>query len=208
MLEKRGNGYIGKSESVNSKNAKLSGEYPISYWTKSHFIEMLSYEGADHLIDKAQSLPLYILKKCLVYSGWHHTSLYFNITEFYSLDIDKLASLSVEEIKAAKNAHKQELALSTKKDDERKAIKRARKDLETRLYYVLDFTHYKNLNMLIKAYDQGRIDLEALEEFRIEARAKKRIQLEKQWNKSFADDQFSDPRNVKAPKSLYFKGSK
>lgn len=83
-------GYNGWSMSNNAVQAYEDGEKPFSKWTK----KTLVYELADALDaepeEVAKVLKPYPLKevkdKCLVYTGWHHTSSRYNLTAFYELD--------------------------------------------------------------------------------------------------------------------------
>lgn len=91
-------GYSGWSMSNNAVQAYKDGEKPLSKWTKKE----LAFELADALgveaDEVAKALKPYTVKevkdKCLVYSGWHHTSSHYNRTAFYALeDFDGLADL-------------------------------------------------------------------------------------------------------------------
>ena len=91
-------GYHGWSMSNNAVQAYEDGEKPLSKWTK----KTLVYELADALEAEPEEvekvLKPYALKevkdKCLVYSGWHHTSSHYNRTSFYALDdFEDLADL-------------------------------------------------------------------------------------------------------------------
>ena len=90
----RGNGYDGYSMSNNARNAYDSGEMPISKWTKSEII------NAVHNIDPTKAelirkIPLAVLRqKILRQTSWHHTSSMYNRTDFYSVDEDRVRSLS------------------------------------------------------------------------------------------------------------------
>lgn len=91
-------GYHGWSMSNNAVRAYEDGEKPLSKWTK----KTLVYELADVLDAEPEEvekvLKPYALKevkdKCLVYTGWHHTSSHYNRTAFYALDdFEDLANL-------------------------------------------------------------------------------------------------------------------
>ena len=105
ILEYGGNGYSGYSMSNNAVHAYNNGAKPLSKWTKSAIIDAVAEidpEKAEWLKDV--SLP--ILKKKLLTNGeWHHTSMYYNKTDFYSVedyDIERLTYDDVQSWKAEK----------------------------------------------------------------------------------------------------------
>lgn len=98
-------GYSGYSMSNNAVDAYESGEKPRSKWTKAAILNAIEAEvlnGTLSLqcnIEKLKQAPLSFLRtKVLQYASWHHTSKYFNRTDFYSLDTDYLASLTDKRI--------------------------------------------------------------------------------------------------------------
>ena len=101
-------GYNGYSMSNNAVEAYENGEKPLSRWTKAEILEAIEdaiSEGELTLnctMDKLKKTPLKVLKKlCLCYSSWHHTSNHYNITDFYSLNIDRIEELIDEELEEA-----------------------------------------------------------------------------------------------------------
>lgn len=98
-------GYNGYSMSNNAVAAYESGEMPLSKWTKAAILEAVHTAVEDgeavinfefNLLKKVKAADL---KECLLYkSSWHHTSSYYNKTDFYSLDIDRLEELTAEDI--------------------------------------------------------------------------------------------------------------
>lgn len=94
-----GNGYDGYSMSVNARYAYANGEKPISKWSKNDII------SAVNNIDpaKAELLKKVNLKtlkdSVLTKTSWHHTSEYYNKTDFYSIDKEAIDRLSIQEIK-------------------------------------------------------------------------------------------------------------
>lgn len=92
--DKIGHGYSHYSMSNNAKTAYSKGSKPLSKWTKKAIIDRI-----DEVI-KGYNLPLNIddykkikineLKNYLKKQGYHHTSKYYNITDFYDLDLYKL----------------------------------------------------------------------------------------------------------------------
>lgn len=93
--DKLGKGYIGKSMSVNAKIAYDNDEMPLSKWNKSIMNDVLSSINPDLEIKK---IPLDILKQALlVPTHQHHTSAFFNYTEFYKIK-DKVANWSQNDL--------------------------------------------------------------------------------------------------------------
>ena len=98
-------GYYGFSMSNNAVDAYASGEMPLSKWTKQNILNAVERAIATGDLELSvglsdlSRLPLKELKKiALIYTSWHHTSKHFNRTDFYSLDLDELQSLSPERI--------------------------------------------------------------------------------------------------------------
>ena len=98
-------GYKGYSMSNNAVEAYKNGEKPYSRWTKANIIEAIEKAiREDDLIlkcsmEKLNKTPAEILKLfCLSYSSWHHTSKRYNKTDFYILDINRVACLTDEKI--------------------------------------------------------------------------------------------------------------
>lgn len=96
-------GYKGFSMSNNAVVAYEDGEKPLSKWTKADIFETIEDEDREIKlkcsIDKLRKLPVKILKDiCLTYSSWHHTSNHYNKTDFYSLDVKAVESLTDERI--------------------------------------------------------------------------------------------------------------
>lgn len=97
-------GYHGFSMSKRAVEAYDNGERPLSKWSKKDIIEEIiemEYELGVPL-DKIKKIPLTALKSLVLSkSSWHHTSKYANKSSFYSIDPEKLSSLSEEIINAA-----------------------------------------------------------------------------------------------------------
>lgn len=96
-------GYIEHSMSVRAYNAYEDGEKPLSKWTKKAVIDNVKkYASENNLhinLDKLNKISKKILfKKFLCYCGWHHTSKFFNETEFYGIDEDFVEELTDEKI--------------------------------------------------------------------------------------------------------------
>lgn len=113
-------GYVGNRMSKRAENAYENGEYPLSKWTKNTFFDRLEemIENEEIIlkcdIEKLKLMPVKFIKRnCLILSSWHHTSSYFNETDFYEIDIDYVESLDntflEEKRKELKELRKMEL---------------------------------------------------------------------------------------------------
>lgn len=86
LRSERGNGYDGYSMSNNARAAYAEGEQPLSKWGKKEILDAVSEINPD--IDFSR-LTLETLKdRFLTQSSWHHTSMFYNATGFYSIDED------------------------------------------------------------------------------------------------------------------------
>ena len=94
-----GNGYDGYSMSNNARNAYDDGEKPMSKWRKADIIDAIRTIDPEKagLLSKVnvKTLKDVVLTK----TSWHHTSEYYNKTDFYSVDEDKVANLTKKQIK-------------------------------------------------------------------------------------------------------------
>lgn len=100
-------GYYGYKMSNNAVEAYECGEMPLSKWTKSAIIkritEMVNDEEVEinFTLENLFKLPAKTLKaELLTMVAWHHTSSWYNVTDFYGIDDNKLESLSDDDIKA------------------------------------------------------------------------------------------------------------
>lgn len=87
-------GYHGYSMSNNAVDAYNDGEMPKSKWTKASILDEVQRIIEE---DEGTNLDLAIVSKLtkveladlfLTCSSWHHTSLHFNKTDFYRVDVD------------------------------------------------------------------------------------------------------------------------
>lgn len=94
-------GYNGWSMSNNAVAAYADGEKPLSKWRKSDVLDAISSSEIELKcsMEKLRKVPAKVLKEvCLQYSSWHHTSNYYNETDFYSLNEDAIENLTDEKI--------------------------------------------------------------------------------------------------------------
>lgn len=102
-------GYFGFSMSNNAVEAYENGQRPLSRWTKGDILDEVKYilEDDPKLDAKLCLLKYFSVKNLkdflLVDCGWHHTSKYYNETEFWEIDKDKLHELTISDIELALN---------------------------------------------------------------------------------------------------------
>lgn len=108
-------GYYGYSMSNNAVDAYGNGEMPFSKWNKKTIMEGIKERVAEGELSLQCSmealgkLPVKALKECCLYcSSEHHTTKYYNMTEFYSLDIDSLEELTDRKLDEMAYSHKQQ----------------------------------------------------------------------------------------------------
>lgn len=105
------------SMSNNAFDAYQSGEMPKSKWTKKAIVAEIQRAMADGELDCAavqwtladiMSAPAASLKNYLTKSSRHHTSSWYNYTDFYSVDFDRLALASAADLLECVNPIKRE----------------------------------------------------------------------------------------------------
>lgn len=180
-------GYNGYSMSNNAVAAYADGEKPLSKWTKPAILEAIfdSCEISEEKADLLRKMTVKELKdEFLQMSSWHHTSKFYNCTNFYSLDFDKIEEISVEEIKNIISSRKKKVKRSdeeiqAEKDEKaaRKAEKAAKEEKERLFKYQ---NKYKTLSGFMRS---NSVNLDELRKIRLEKIAEKREQLRKTWEK-------------------------
>lgn len=126
-------GYNGWSMSNNAVDAYENGEMPLSKWDKKAILDAIEYEDLELKcsLDKMRALPLKILKEYfLKYTSWHHTSKFYNCTNFYSLDIDYIEKLTNDDLDELLANHKESLARKRAKKKQEIETKKADADAE------------------------------------------------------------------------------
>lgn len=101
MDDHRGNGYDGYSMSNNARAAYENGEKPLSNWTKTDIIDAIQDINPD--IDCSRLNAATLKKEFLTQTSWHHTSKFYNRTNFYSIDTEYVEGLTQSEVDAIKN---------------------------------------------------------------------------------------------------------
>ena len=92
-------GYYGFSMSNNAVEAYKNGEMPLSKWTKKAILEEAEKYDLQCSLEKLKRIPLAVLRDKLLYeSSWHHTSKFYNETNFYSFDVDEMSEITDDQL--------------------------------------------------------------------------------------------------------------
>lgn len=119
-------GYVNYSMSENAANAYRNGEKPLSKWGKRDilsavFCAIQSGEiEVNFSMELFRKLPVSAMRETvLCATSWHHTSSYYNKTDFYSLDAYELEALTDSAISAKLDTIKEgkEAAKTRKQQD-------------------------------------------------------------------------------------------
>lgn len=109
-------GYNGFSMSNNAVDAYHNGEMPLSQWTKKAIIYRYHEVVAENDCEvyNLSKVAVKILKeKLLTCTSWHHTSLHYNRTDFYDVDVDVCDSLTNDIVKEWENTEPEKKKEST-----------------------------------------------------------------------------------------------
>lgn len=115
-------GYCGYSMSNNAVKAYNEGEKPLSKWSKKDIIEAV-------VVREKTSIDISVLTlkelrdEFLVYSSWHHTSKFYNQTEFYNLDEVAIERFNEEKLNKIVNSRVKKVKRS-KEEIEKKKIEK------------------------------------------------------------------------------------
>lgn len=193
-------GYCGWSMSNNAVDAYDNGEMPISKWSKKAIIKRIEEAIDDGDIelqcsfDELKKLPLEFLKSdCLRYSSWHHTSKFYNETDFYSLDIDSINEMTDEYLNMMKSYYeKRRRELRSEKTPEereaekiRKAERKAEREAEKALKAEKEkLFKYQKRCITLKGFMRSKnVDLDKLRKVRKKMIAERREELRKIWER-------------------------
>ena len=101
-------GYYGYSMSNNAIDAYENGEKPRGKWKKSEIVDAIGAAiNSGEICPKCEKIMFYLYgipakylrDLCLRRSSWHHTSSWYNETDFYSIDYDGIERMTEEQIK-------------------------------------------------------------------------------------------------------------
>lgn len=94
-------GYVGSKMSIRAKEAYGYGAKPYTKWSKQDILDELGEKSSSVKKYSVSTLREYFL----VFDSWHHTSSFFNKTDFYTVgDFD----INFEELDAIEKRNKEE----------------------------------------------------------------------------------------------------
>lgn len=180
-------GYNGYSMSNNAVAAYADGEMPLSKWTKAAILEAI-FENCEMLEKKEDLLRKMTAKELkdefLQMSSWHHTSKFYNCTNFYSLDFEKIEDISTEEIKNIISNRQKKARRSVEEIEAEKSAKAARKaEKEAKAKKERLFKYQNSYKTLSGFMRSNSLNLDELRKIRLQKIAEKREQLKKTWEK-------------------------
>lgn len=180
-------GYNGYSMSNNAVAAYEDGEMPLSKWTKTAILNVIS-ENCEMADEKANLLKKMTAKELkdafLKRSSWHHTSMFYNCTNFYALDfeaIEKTSSEEIENIISKRQTKTRRSAEEIKAEKEIKAARKAEKEAKEEKERLFKYqSRYKSLSGFMRS---SSVNLDELRKIRAEKIAEKREQLRTGWER-------------------------
>lgn len=178
-------GYNRYSMSNNAVAAYADGEMPLSKWTRAAIFEAIA-ENCEITEEKAGLLRKMTAKELketfLHFSSWHHTSKFYNCTNFYNLDFEAVEKMTAEEIKSIISSRKRAARRSAEEiqaEKDAKAARQAEKAAKAEKERLFKYQNkYKTLSGFMRS---TMVDLEKLQKIRIEKIAERREQLRKVW---------------------------
>lgn len=187
-MEGKGRGYKGKSMSINASWAYDRGEKPLSKWTKATIFEEIECSCDDIPAEKLNMLKKLTVPELrdnfLRYVAYHHTGSFYNSTNFYRLDVDRVESITIEKIVEIISDRKKPVRRSLDVVAAEKAEKAKRKAEKEALEEKVKLFKYQNKYKTLKGFlNSSSVDIEALRTVRAGKIAERREQLRKSWEK-------------------------
>ncbi len=143
--DKIGHGYNKYSMSNNAVDAYNKGSKPISKWTKKEILSAIQNITDEYSIpldmESLNKLKLSELKNYLKKDGYHHTSKFYNTTDFYKVDIEKILE----------NAEKNDIGLKSNLQSELQ--RKDGKTVKIEYYNNSDIVNIKPLNIRKLKFD-------------------------------------------------------
>lgn len=174
--------------SVNAAIAYSAGEKPLSKWTKTAIladIESAFSELSKKKMNTIKKMTLAELREnFLIYKAYHHTGKFYNSTNFYQINTDRVENITAEEIKEIISRRKKAVRRPQTIIDAEKVEKAKRKAEKESLEEKAKLFKYQNKYKTLKGFlKSNSIDLETLKTIRLKKIAEKREQLRKNWEK-------------------------
>lgn len=179
-------GYNGYSMSNNAVAAYESGEMPLSKWTKTAILDAI-FDNCEISEEKSDLIRKMTAKELedafLQMSSWHHTSKFYNCTNFYSIVFDKIEEISTEEIKNIISNRQKKARRSAEEIQAEKEVKVARKAEKEAKEEKERLFKYQNRYKSLGGFMKSDMDLDVLRKIRLERIIEKREQLRGNWEK-------------------------
>lgn len=187
-MKEKGRGYKGQSMSVNAVWAYDRGEKPLSKWTKAAILEEIENIFDEFPEKKAEMIKKMTLTELrenfLNYTAYHHTGKFYNSTNFYQLNAERVENITAEEIKEIISRRKKAARRPQAIIDAEKAEKAKRKAEKEAFEEKAKLFKYQNKYKTLKGFLKSTsIDLEMLKAIRLKKITEKREQLRKNWEK-------------------------
>ena len=219
-MEKKGKGYKkDQSMSTNASLAYLNGEMPKSKWNKKAIIEFLENEDRPDLVEKAQPLPYYVLAQYLKCTSWHHTSKFYNQTDFWIFGIDLFEMAEQADFEKLIADYRSKNPTKTKEERElasqKAAMKREQKEEELtwkntrqRLDRLSKINGMSSKASLLKSIKSGKISLNDVEDLAREAlkneiKPYQKQNAEMRAKMGFAPTSYDDNETLQTLKKIY-----
>jgi flagellar motor protein MotB len=143
-------GYVNFSMSVNAQNAYNDGKKPLSKWTKKTILEEIE-NNLPKIYDEKKLQELKemtkekLIQDFLCCTEWHHTSKFYNETNFYCIDFDLISDfLKTEEQKQKEQQERVEKKRKQEEEEEQELILFKQKNKK-----LLDLTEVKESTRII-----------------------------------------------------------
>ena len=124
-----------------------NSEMPISKWNGQALDEAIEYtsDASQEVVDILKSLPVEAKKNLLKWSSWHHTGIFFNETDFYTIgDLSDVSVKDAETYRDEWNQYKKDKREYPKKLEEIKLGLKENQELKESYSGKMQIVTYKN----------------------------------------------------------------
>lgn len=136
-----------KHMSNRAVRAYENSEMPISKWNGQALDEAIEYtsDASQEVVDILKSLPVEAKKNLLKWSSWHHTGIFFNETDFYTIgDLSDVSVKDAEIYRDEWNQYKKDKREYPKKLEEIKLGLKENQELKESYSGKMQIVTYKN----------------------------------------------------------------
>ena len=124
-----------------------NSEMPISKWNGQTLDEAIEYtsDASQEVIDILKSLPVEAKRNLLKWSSWHHTGIFFNETDFYTIgDLSDVSVKDAETYRDEWNQYKKDKREYPKKIEEIKSTLKENQELKESYSGKMQIVTYEN----------------------------------------------------------------